>query len=171
MDLISFDDHNSVRNALWSPISQVLIYYWQFQHGYACDELFDEWFQHPVHPQNIQQPAAMQNMIYPGNAITFSGDKVYLDAINPNILDSPGLPVQGDLTFLIDQISDNSERSTVSEPEENCGETKSIPTPRRPFQNHRDRQQTAQTRKLTACIRCRMQRIRVISFRVELTLC
>jgi hypothetical protein len=36
-----------------------------------------------------------------------------------------------------------------------------IATPRRKFQSADDRQKTAQTRKLTACVRCRMQRIRV----------
>jgi len=35
-----------------------------------------------------------------------------------------------------------------------------IATPRRKFQSADDRQKTAETRKLTACVRCRMQRIR-----------
>lgn len=36
------------------------------------------------------------------------------------------------------------------------------PSRRRPFQNHQDRIQTAQTRKDKACLRCRMQHIRVL---------
>jgi hypothetical protein len=32
---------------------------------------------------------------------------------------------------------------------------------RQPFKNPHDRKQTAETRKLAACVRCRMQRIRV----------
>jgi len=38
------------------------------------------------------------------------------------------------------------------------------PVPRRKFQSAQDRQQTAETRKLTACLRCRMQRIRVLFY-------
>jgi hypothetical protein len=36
-----------------------------------------------------------------------------------------------------------------------------VPTRRGPFKSQRDREKTAQTRKLTACMRCRIQRIRV----------
>lgn len=38
---------------------------------------------------------------------------------------------------------------------------KSAPLRRGPFRTEQHRQQTAQTRKLVACLRCRMQRIRV----------
>jgi len=37
------------------------------------------------------------------------------------------------------------------------------PSRRRPFQNPEDRIQTAQTRKDKACLRCRMQKIRVLN--------
>ena len=38
---------------------------------------------------------------------------------------------------------------------------KAPPSKRGPFKDHRERQKTAQTRKIGSCIRCRMQRIRV----------
>jgi len=41
---------------------------------------------------------------------------------------------------------------------------KAPPSKRGPFKDHRERQKTAQTRKIGSCIRCRMQRIRVSCF-------
>ena len=67
-------------------------------------------------------------------------------------------PDESDLT---DLSPGTSLESLDSESSDHSYAQKPGPTPRRPFQSSYDRQQTAQTRKNTACLRCRMQRVRV----------
>jgi hypothetical protein len=73
----------------------------------------------------------------------------------------PSLVEQDGWPDLIDLSSEGSLEVHDSESGDRRYIEPSGPTRRRPFQSSYHRQQTAQTRKLTACIRCRMQRIRV----------
>jgi len=59
----------------------------------------------------------------------------------------------------------HADQSQAQQPASNAGQLarQLIATPRRKFQSADDRQKTAETRKLTACVRCRMQRIRARS--------
>lgn len=84
----------------------------------------------------------------------------YRDIGFNNFDDYPSTYGTDESSDLIDLSTETTMDSLESESSDQSCE-KSGPTPRRPFQSPHDRQQTAQTRKNTACLRCRMQRIRV----------
>lgn len=85
----------------------------------------------------------------------------YNDVDINNFGDYSGSYTPDESSDLIDLSPETSLESFDSDSsDQNCAE-KPGPTPRRPFQSSYDRQQTALTRKNTACLRCRMQRIRV----------
>lgn len=59
--------------------------------------------------------------------------------------------------------SKNSSEDTLVKSDGTSSGKGTSPTRRGPFRDPSDRAETAQTRKLTACLRCRMQRIRVVA--------
>lgn len=153
VDLISFSDQDTFRNE------------------YECDNISEDFFDPLVMPlqlqhqlQQIQQPATIPAMLYPGLGANWDETRplAYEDVVHENSFDSSIFLGQHRSHLLIDHNSDHSYKSQSPDSEEKYNEQNSKPTPRRPFRNHHDRQQTAETRKLTACIRCRMQRIRCI---------
>ena len=112
----------------------------------------------------MQPPPALPAMFYPTNISM--GDKEFL----PLLCEDQGYSTSNTLSGWVEQnipssLIELSSESSLEPHSSDSGEMDCIgesgPVPRRPFQSPQDRQQTAQTRKLTACIRCRMQRIRV----------
>lgn len=103
-------------------------------------------------------------MVYPleddiegeDDLISFSGEFGFRKTRNSS-------DVPGQVNSLTNLEMSLVDQSTPQIPGLEAGQTirRLIATPRRKFQSADDRQKTAQTRKLTACVRCRMQRIRV----------
>jgi hypothetical protein len=136
--------------------------------NYACDNFMPgtaEWLaSNELQVSQYSQPyIPPPSMVYPpeddiegeDDLISFSGEFGFRKNRNSSV-------VPGQLNSLV-----NVEMSLVDQSKPQiqgleAGQTarRLIATPRRKFQSADDRQKTAQTRKLTACVRCRMQRIR-----------
>jgi hypothetical protein len=129
--------------------------------GFACNE-----FVLPI--EDRQSLIATQPLVAPASMNYLSGSAMgeyqysstYKDVGFKDFGDYPSTYGTDESSDLIDLSTETTLGSLESgSSDESC--EKSGPTPRRPFQSPYDRQQTAQTRKNTACLRCRMQRIRV----------
>ena len=125
----------------------------------------------PTQMQTVQPTATKHEMAYPAIQSTISSDP-WNQNTSSNIMNNrdyysslhvrdahkkfagPNLNAEQAAWF-----SDDSQESDDVALGERSGSAR-----RGPFRNIQDREQTAHTRKLTACVRCRMQRIRVCPF-------
>jgi hypothetical protein len=133
----------------------------QRQPFFACDDgtAISQWVSStslPVQNEIIQPPQQKPAMTYPGDRTG-----------TPSTLKSPltvekGLSHNNTLLIPLERDESSGYAETGSSGRES-GET-SQPTRRGAFKSEHSRQETAQTRKLTACLRCRNQRIRVRSY-------
>jgi len=113
-------------------------------------------------PVEARQPLInAQYMAYPTDT-AYRGENLWDDSTHADAEGTERRHVSqicdsdGDLNPQDNRYSEESEAPDHAVPRRGLG-----PSRRRPFQNPEDRIQTAQTRKDKACLRCRMQKVRV----------
>jgi len=128
--------------------------------GFACDEFAPgglQWMDEMDNPTNFPftQPfGTLEPMTYPDN---LSSEQPLINLTDPTVQAATG-PLHMDISRPAEPSHSPFGSDAGADRELSMNQT--CPVPRRKFQSAQDRQQTAETRKLTACLRCRMQRIR-----------
>jgi hypothetical protein len=130
---------------------------------FACDDVFPtSWLatpsmnqQYPIPPN--QPPTLEPAMLYPQRQESFGDSNLDQKETETHDAGIDGLSGSASsFTILIDGASVDHRKSMNGAPSEMGNHSR-----RGPFKDPHVRAQTAQTRKDNACLRCRMQRIRV----------